>query len=53
MAGVVDNASLLHKSSEREKEDLDMALKQSNQLYMDAIGTLQGMLVILGVRLIQ
>lgn len=49
MTGVLDSASLAHKSSEVEKESLESELAQTSRDHAEALAILQGMLVIVGV----
>ena len=49
MTGAIDNASNLHKMSEKERENLEQQLFRADQLYLGARNVLQSVLVELGV----
>jgi hypothetical protein len=51
MTGAIDNASSLHKMSEKEREQLEQQLAESSKAYLEARNVLQSTLVELGVRL--
>jgi hypothetical protein len=51
MTGAIDNASSLHKMSEKEREQLEQQLTESSKAYLEARNVLQSTLVELGVSL--
>ena len=49
MTGVLDNASLMRKSSEVEKNTLESELEMSTKSFSEAMNILRSMLVVVGV----
>lgn len=53
MTGVLDNASLLRKSTEVEKNTLESELESTAKSFAEAMHILRSMLVVVGVSIVR